>query len=132
MGITCSSIFQSEYNLSLNINETKTLNKYSYKFKNTKIYNENNYQELIAVFEIYKNKKYISKVKPSKRYYHVSKMITTEAGIYRHWFQDFYFVIGNETNGKWDIKIYQNPLVNLIWLGVILMIISGLVGIRKR
>ena len=132
MGITCSSIFQSEYNLSLNINETETLNKYSYKFKNTKIYNENNYQELIAVFEIYKNKKYMSEVRPSKRYYHVSKMITTEAGIYRHWFQDFYFVIGNETNGKWDIKIYQNPLVNLIWLGVILMIISGLVGIRKR
>ena len=132
MGVTCSSIFQSEYYLSLSTNETKEVNNYMYKLTETKIYNKSNYQELVAVFKIYKNNKIINEIKPSKRYYHVSKMITTEAGIYRSWFQDFYIVLGDENNNKWDVKIYQNPLVNLIWIGVILMIISGLVGIRKK
>ena len=34
-------------------------------------------------------------------------------------------------NEKWNVKIYQNPLVSFIWLGVILMIFSGLKGIRN-
>ena len=132
MGITCSSVFQSEFNLSFSINETKKVNGYTYKFEETKIYNKKNYQELMGVFKIYKNNRIITEVKPSKRYYNVSKMITTEVGIYRHWFQDFYIILGNENNNKWSVKIYQNPMVNLIWFGVILMIISGLIGIRKR
>ena len=59
-------------------------------------------------------------------------MITTEAGIYHHWFQDFYIVLGGQKDNKWDIKIYQNPLINFIWLGVMIMILSGLIGIRKK
>ena len=132
MGITCSSVFQSESNLSFSINETKEVNGYVYKLEETKIYNKKNYQELMGVFKIYKNNKIIAKVKPSKRYYNVSKMITTEVGIYRHWFQDFYIILGNENDNKWSVKIYQNPLVNFIWFGVVLMIISGLIGIRKK
>jgi len=132
MGITCSSVFQSESNLSFSINETKEVNGYVYKLEETKIYNKKNYQELMGVFKIYKNNKIIAKVKPSKRYYNVSKMITTEVGIYRHWFQDFYIILGSENDNKWSVKIYQNPLVNFIWFGVVLMIISGLIGIRKK
>ena len=41
-------------------------------------------------------------------------------------------VLGSENDNKWDVKIYQNPLVNFIWYGVILMIFSGLIGIRKK
>ena len=131
LGITCSSVFQSEFNLTLALNEKIQVNEYTYELENTKIFDKKNYQELVGVFKIYKNKKLISEIKPSKRYYHVSKMITTEAGIYRHWLQDFYIVLGNEANNKWNIKIYHNPLVNFIWIGTILMIISGLIGIRK-
>ena len=131
MGITCSSIFQSESNSSFLINESKNINGYVYKLEKTKIYNKSNYQELVGVFKIYKDNKVISEIKPSKRYYYVSKIITTEAGIYRHWFQDFYITLGDEKDDKWSVKIYQNPLVNLIWFGVILMILSGLIGIRK-
>ena len=41
-------------------------------------------------------------------------------------------VLGNENNGKWDVKIYHNPLVNFIWFGVILMIFSGLIRNTKK
>ena len=132
LGITSSSIFKSEYNFSLEQNEVKKFNQYSVKLTGIEIFEKNNFQELMAFIEIHKNKKVISIVNPSKRYYQVSKIITTEASIYRSWFQDFYVVLGKENKNKWDIKIYLNPLVNLIWLGVMLMIFSGILGIYKK
>ena len=132
LGVTCSSVFQTEHRSSLGIGETINIGAYSLKLEDTKILEKNNYQELLASFVLYEKDKIVSKIEPSKRYYHVSKMITTEAGIYHHWVQDFYIVLGNQKDNKWDIKIYQNPLINFIWLGVIIMILSGLIGIRKK
>ena len=132
LGITCSSIFQSEYSYSFSKNETKKFEEYSFELNSINIIEKNNFQELKALFIIYKNNEIIAKVSPGKRYYHVSKMITTEAGIYHNWFQDFYIVLGSENNNKWDVKIYQNPLINFIWLGVLLMIISGIIATRKK
>jgi len=113
------------------LNEKKQINNYSYKLLKLETNQESNFQELVAVFSLYKDNKKIGEIKPSKRYYNVSKMITTEAGIYHSWFQDFYVIIGNEKDQIWSVKIYQNPLVSLIWIGVIIMVISGFLGIRR-
>ena len=59
-------------------------------------------------------------------------MITSEAGILHEWHRDIYFVVGDQKNNEWFIKIYINPLVSFIWLGVIIMIISGLIAITKK
>ena len=132
LGITCSSIFQTELNKSFQLNQKIKFNNYLFELEDIKIFEKENYQELIASFVVSKNNKVITKINPGKRYYHVSKIITTEAGIYHHWFKDIYIVLGSEKNQKWSVKIYQNPLVSLIWIGVILMIFSGLLGIKKN
>ena len=59
-------------------------------------------------------------------------MITTEAGIYHDWLKDIYITLGAEDNNIWNIKVYINPLVSFIWIGVIIMIFSGLIAIFKR
>ena len=132
LGITASSVFQSEYKYSFAIDDANQIKNLTIKLRNINVLEKKNYQELNASFLIHKNNKIISTIKPGKRYYHVSKIITTEAGIYRNLFQDIYIVLGNENNGRWDVRIFLNPLVNFIWLGVILMIFSGLVGMRKK
>ena len=108
------------------------INNYSLKLANIEIYEKENFQELKAKFILLKNSKKISVIEPAKRYYHVSKIITTEAGIYHDWFQDFYIVLGNQKDNRWDVKIYQNPLVSFIWIGLIIMFLCGLIGIRKK
>ena len=132
LGITCSSVFKLEINDSFLLNDVKTYGKYTFELEKIDILEKENFQELRAVFKLYNNDKLIAEINPGKRYYHVSKMITTEAGIYRHWMKDFYIVLGSETNSSWGVKIYQNPLVNFIWIGVLIMIFSGLVGIRNK
>ncbi|MDC0194870.1 heme lyase CcmF/NrfE family subunit [Alphaproteobacteria bacterium] len=132
LGITCSSVFQAQHQLSISKDELLKINNYSLKLANIEIYEKENFQELKGKFILLKNSKKISIIEPSKRYYHVSKIITTEAGIYHDWFQDFYIVLGNQKDNKWDVKIYQNPLVSFIWIGLIIMFLCGLVGIRKK
>ena len=132
LGITCSSIFQTEYKHSFLLNESIKVGEFTLKLEDIEVFEKDNFQELLATFFLYNNNQILSKIKPSKRYYHVSKMITTEAGIYHHWFKDFYIVLGSEKDNKWDVRFYQNPLVSFIWIGVILIIFSGLMGIRKR
>ena len=62
----------------------------------------------------------------------MSKTITTEAGIYHDWFKDIYIILGDQYNEKWSLKIYNNPLVSLIWVGVFIMMLSGIIGILKK
>ena len=61
-----------------------------------------------------KNGEIIGKIEPEKRYYPVSKTITTEAGIFHKLFQDIYIVIGNtNNNGLSTIKIYQKSVFQI-------------------
>ena len=132
IGITFSSIFQTKNNFTIQTGEIVNSGQYSLQLKNLKIEEKNNFQELLGIFLLHKKNEFLTTIKSSKRYYYVSKVITTEAGIYHDWFQDFYLVLGNEKNNKWSITIYHNPLVSFIWIGVIIMIFSGMVGILKK
>ena len=132
IGITFSSIFQTKNNFTIQTGEIVNSGQYSLQLKNLKIEKKNNFQELLGIFLLHKKNEFLTTIKSSKRYYYVSKVITTEAGIYHDWFQDFYLVLGNEKNNKWSITIYHNPLVSFIWIGVMIMIFSGMVGILKK
>ena len=59
-------------------------------------------------------------------------MITTEAGIYHTWFKDIYITLGSETDNQWFIKVYINPLVSFIWIGVFIMIFASIVAVIKK
>ena len=132
IGITFSSIYQKEYNFNITVGEEVTLDNEILKFRDIQIIEEKNYQSLVAIFSLEREEGIIGLVKPGKNYYPVSKTIPTEAGIYHDWFKDFYVVLGNEKDNVWSAKLYFNPLVNFIWLGVVLMVFSGLMGIRNK
>ena len=60
------------------------------------------------------------------------KTITTEAGIFHDWFRDIYIILGEQKDDIWAIKIYNNPLVSFIWFGIIIMVLSGFIGLIKK
>ena len=77
------------------------------------------------------NKK-TANIQAGKNYYFVSKTITTEAGIYHDWLKDIYIVLGNQEDNRWFLKIYINPLVSFIWIGIVIMIFAGIIGVIKK
>jgi len=132
IGITFSSIYQKEYNFNIAVGEEVTLDNKLLKFDNIQIIQKKNYQYLKASFSLEKKDKIISFIEPGKNYYPVSKMITTEAGIYHDWFKDIYIALGNENNNIWYIRVYINPLVSFIWVGVFIMIFSTIISVIKK
>jgi len=132
IGITYSSVFQEEFNFNMKIGDEVTIENKLLEFNEIKIIDKENYQSLRAVFSIKNSNGIISYVKPGKNYYPVSKTITTEAGIYHAWFEDIYITLGRETNNFWFIKVYINPLVSFIWIGVFIMIFASIVAVIKK
>ena len=132
IGITYSSVFQKEYSYNIKIGDKITLGEQLLKFNNIKVIKEKNYQSLKGVFSLEKKDKIISYIEPGKNYYPVSKMITTEAGIYHDWFRDIYITLGSENNNLWFVRIYINPLVSFIWTGVFIMVFSSIIAILKK
>ena len=132
LGITFSSIYQKEYSFNISIGEEININNNILKLENIKVVENKNYQSLMAIFSLRKKGELIDYILPGKNYYPVSKMITTEAGIYHDWLKDIYITLGSEEDSTWNIKIYLNPLVSFIWIGVCIMIFSGFIAIFKK
>ena len=80
-----------------------------------------------------RNGKLVTQLEPSKRDFAVERSGTTEAGIYSSWRGDLYAVLGDELkDGAYSIRLYFNPLVQLIWLGALVMFFGGAVSLSDR
>ena len=132
IGITCSSVFQNELDFNLNEGDKFNVNGKTVLFEKIETTNETNFQSLRGkfLFDIEKNQS--KEIEAGKNYYPVSKMITSEAGILHQWNKDIYFILGDQKNNEWFVKVLINPFVSFIWLGVIIMMYSGLIAVSRR
>ncbi len=132
IGITCSSIFQNELDFNLNEGDEFKVNGKTVLFEKIETTNQINFQALRGkfLFDIGKNQS--KKIEAGKNYYPASKMITSEAGILHQWNKDIYFILGDQKNNEWFVKVLINPFVSFIWLGVIIMVYSGLIAVTRR
>ncbi len=132
IGITCSSVFQNELDFNLNEGDKFNVNGKTVLFEKIETTNETNFQSLRGkfLFDIEKNQS--KEIEAGKNYYPVSKMITSEAGILHQWNKDIYFILGDQKNNEWFVKVLINPFVSFIWIGVIIMMYSGLIAVSRR
>ncbi len=132
IGITCSSVFQNELDFNLNEGDKFNVNGKTVLFEKIETTNEINFQSLRGKFLFDTEKNQSKEIEAGKNYYPVSKMITSEAGILHQWNKDIYFILGEQKNNEWFVKVLINPFVSFIWLGVIIMMYSGLIAISRR
>jgi len=73
---------------------------------------------------------------PEKRFYWAQKVIHGESAIRSvgfGWLNHIYVTIGEEYEGqKWSIHAYYKPFINLLWIGMLLVVIGGGVACLKR
>ena len=132
IGITCSSVFQNELDFNLNEGDKFNVNGKTVLFEKIETTNQINFQALRGKFLFDIEKNHSEKIEAGKNYYPVSKMITSEAGILHQWNKDIYFILGDQKNNEWFVKVLINPFVSFIWLGVIIMMYSGLIAVSRR
>ena len=64
---------------------------------------------------------------PERRFYHRSEQNTTEVAIWSSRLEDFYLIlVGTAPDNTTKFQVYINPLVNCVWAGGVLFMLSAL------
>ena len=133
LGIAGSSVWQEEKVARMNVKDKMTIKNYTIIFNEINEIKGQNYVAIQGNFLVNNKKNKITNLKPEKRLYPVTNIVTTEAAIHTNLARDLYIVLGdgNSSDG-WVIRFYINPLVVWIWIGVMFMFVGGLFSIKKN
>ena len=132
-GVTGEQFYKSEYNVIKKVGDIINIGTKSLKFDKIENIDGPNYNSLMATFTLYENNKFISKLRPEKRFYTNEKSQTTEAAILSDFWGDTYLVLGEGDNKRgWSLRIYSNPLVSWIWAGAFFMAVGGILSVTQK
>jgi cytochrome c-type biogenesis protein CcmF len=83
-----------------------------------------NYGSEWAIMEVFQNGKQIDTLYPERRFYKASQQTSTMVANRSMLKEDLYVVYEgvNQDSGRPIIKVYINPLVNWLWIGVLVML----------
>jgi len=134
LGVTGSSVWQTEKIVKMKINSQIKINKYSITFNKINEIKGSNYLAIQGNFVVYdKSKNIITILKPENRFYPVTGIFTSEVSIHTNLFRDLYIVLGEgNIDEGWIVKIYHNPLVVWIWIGSLTVFLGGIFSINKN
>jgi len=133
LGITGSSVWQEEKIIRMKVNDATSISNYNIIFKEIKKVAGPNYYALEGNFWVYNKKnKVITILKPQNRIYTITKSTTSEVSIHTNLLRDLYMVLGEgNINEGWAVRIYNNPLVIWIWIGVFIIFSGGLLALKN-
>jgi cytochrome c-type biogenesis protein CcmF len=83
-----------------------------------------NYDTDFALMDVYKNGKYVMQLAPEKRFYHASQTFSTMVALHSTAEGDLYVIFEGRDpdSNKPIIKVFLNPLIAWIWIGVLIVI----------
>jgi cytochrome c-type biogenesis protein CcmF len=93
-----------------------------------------NYDTEYALLDVYRNGKKITQLDPEIRFYEASQQTSTIVANHSTLAWDLYVVYaGKDTDsGQPIIKVYLNPLVAWIWIGVIIVVLGTFVALTPN
>ena len=132
-GMTASSAWRVEAIQSMKPNDTVVVSGFKFALKNVQTVKGPNYMASRGTFEVSRGKSFKIILEPEKRMYTVGRQQTTEAAIYPTFLGDLYAVIGDpDDKGSFITRIYFNPLVSWMWVGVIVMVFGAGISLSDR
>jgi cytochrome c-type biogenesis protein CcmF len=134
MGIVVTSAFQSETIVEMKPGETATVGAYAVTFDGIHSAAGPNYSEIVASMSVRRDGVLRFVAAPSRRLYTTRQMPTSEAGIHTHGLSQFYVTLGGEGRqpGAVVVRMWDKPLVTLIWLGALVMMAGGTLSLADR
>ena len=133
LSILFNGIFSNEISANMKIGDEIKFNKGLIKFKKIEIYKEQNYESIIASFEIEDEKKNIITLNPEIRIYNQPAIFTSEADIKSSIFTDKFLVMSLLKGEDYFNVRYQNkPFMLWIWISISLVAFGGLISFVKK
>jgi cytochrome c-type biogenesis protein CcmF len=86
----------------------------------------------VARFQLFSGDRELAPLEASKRVYTARAMPTTEAGIRTDWMSQAYVSLGDAQDDGLAVRLYDKPLILLIWIGAIVMALGGGLSLTDR
>jgi cytochrome c-type biogenesis protein CcmF len=132
LGVIGIEMFQTETQGRISQGESLSLGKYSITYDSLAVFDTDDGRNVArAVVSVHKNGRYVGELHPRRDYYYESQQPMTIPGVRSTWEDDFYVLLVDwesvSTAGA-TFKIYDNPLVNWLWLGGFVFIFGTLIA----
>ncbi|MCX7337791.1 MAG: cytochrome c biogenesis protein CcsA [Alphaproteobacteria bacterium] len=135
IGAVFSSYGEKEQDITLKVGERCFFKGYSVQLESYDTIAGPNYTAMRSVLKIYdSNDKVVSLLKPETRYYWTQDVTCNETAIYTSLFSQLHATYRQgpliEDNwGRVSFRLQHKPFINLLWCGIGLMVIGGIVAI---
>ena len=127
-GITLTSAYSVERDVSMKQGDIVQLNQYQYRFEGVKTIRGANYSGHAGVVTVLKGNDTVTRLYAEKRRYDIGMQFMTEAAIDAGFTRDLYLALGEQlSEGAWSLRIYHKPFVRWMWIGGILISLAGFV-----
>jgi len=124
--------FTAEQELTLGLGENLYLRGYVFTLDRYYEVERSNHRAWIADLSVSRNDRPVTVLRPERRIYtEQNNQYQSEVAIHSRPLQDLYALVGgiNPEGGSVVLKIMINPLVQMVWLGGIIIVIGTLVAV---
>jgi cytochrome c-type biogenesis protein CcmF len=133
LGIVCETTWNSERIVAIKPGEIVTVGSHQVKLEDVVQRQGPNYREQVARFSVERDGRPFGELTPSKRSFSARGSATTEAALLTNGFSQLYISLGDQNaDGSIAVRIYDKPLVLLIWFGAMMMAFGGVLSLSDR
>ena len=116
----------------VHVGETTHLAGYDWKLEEMHDAAGSNYNARVATITVSRDGKVVTVLAPERRAFTTQQMTTTEAKIHTNILRDLYAVLGEERDGAAVLRLHDNTMAPLIWLGALVMALGGFCSLADR
>ena len=122
--------FNQSHEQEMGFGDTMTMGPYRLVCQSFTQDSNANYDTEYALLDVYKGGKKITQLAPEKRFYHASQTSSTMVALHSTLASDLYVIYEgkNPDTDRPIIKVFLNPLMNWIWIGVLIVVLGTLRG----
>lgn len=133
IAITLNSTWEQEITLTMKEGSNVEFAKHTIKLEKISYKEESNYYSRTSTLIIISPDKGMKSLYPETRFYKNENKFTSESAILRSYLSDLYVTMGELLpGGKIILSFQYKPLINLLWLGWILVFCGGAISLTKR
>jgi cytochrome c-type biogenesis protein CcmF len=123
--------FNQKVEESMSYNDTVNIGGYKVVFQSFSQDSNDNYQTEYAFLDVYKDGKKITRLAPEMRLYLATDQPSTIVANHSTLASDLYIIYGgkNATTGQPVIIIMLHPLINWIWIGVLIVVFGTAIAL---
>jgi cytochrome c-type biogenesis protein CcmF len=133
VGATVTSSYNLETDRSAAPGDRWETGGYEFLFVGVRDVDGPNFQAVEGEFELRRNGKLLTVLRPQKRIYRVQRSPMTEAAIDGRLHRDVFVAMGESLGGNaWSLRVQVKPMIRFLWYGAIVMALGGLLAATDR